>query len=128
VGKGNRERLIPLNIRSVQALDEYLRGARLQLLRGPKELALFLNHRGERLTRQGFWLIVKTYAKAARITSPITPHTLRHSCATRMLAEGADLSSVQEVLGHVSITTTQVYTQLAGRFPQARAKVSQVNR
>lgn len=127
VGKGGRERLIPLNARAVQALDEYLRTARLQLLRDPTEPALFLNHRGERLTRQGFWLIVKTYARAARIPSPITPHTLRHSCATRMLAEGADLSSVQEVLGHVSITTTQVYTQLANKYLQSQVKISQTN-
>jgi len=115
VGKGGRERLVPISPRAAQALEDYLNGARAMLLRDKSERALFLNHRGERLTRQGFWLIVKTYAKAANISSSITPHTLRHSCAARMLAEGADIGSVRELLGHVSIATTQVYQQVAAK-------------
>lgn len=115
VGRGGRERPIPITQIAAEALDEYIGTARLQLLRKPAEMALFLNHRGERLTRQGFWLIVKGYAKQANIRTDISPHVLRHSCATRMLAEGADLSSIQRILGHANIATTQVYAQLAGQ-------------
>lgn len=115
VGRGGRERPIPITQVASDALDDYISNARLQLLRKPAETALFLNHRGERLTRQGFWLIVKGYAKQANIRTDISPHILRHSCATRMLAEGADLTSIQRILGHANIATTQVYAQLAGQ-------------
>jgi len=111
-GKGSKERIIPIHIRAAQALEGYLVEARPLLLRNREENALFLNRRGERLTRQGFWLILKTYAKAAGIKSAVTPHTLRHSFATHMLSGGADLRAVQELLGHANISSTQVYTYL----------------
>ena len=78
-----------------------------------KEAALFVNRRGERLTRQGFWLILKQYARDANIATSVTPHTLRHSFATHMLRGGMNLRHVQELLGHANISTTQVYTQIA---------------
>ena len=112
LGKGNKERLIPIHEQAVIALRFYLEGARLDMMRSRKERALFINRRGERLTRQGFWLILKNYAKAAQIGEGVTPHTLRHSFATHMLQGGAPLRNVQELLGHANISTTQVYTQL----------------
>lgn len=112
LGKRSKERLIPIHEQAVHALRVYLQDARPDLARSRREKALFINRRGERLTRQGFWLILKNYAKAARITSSVTPHTLRHSFATHMLRGGAPLRSVQELLGHANISTTQVYTQL----------------
>ena len=112
IGKSNKERLIPIHEQAVVALRIYLEDARPELVRTRKERALFINRRGERLTRQGFWLILKNYAKAAKITSDVTPHTLRHSFATHMLRGGAPLRNVQELLGHANISTTQVYTQL----------------
>jgi len=111
-GKGGKERSIPIHEQAVAALERYLAEARPQLAHSPHEIALFLNHRGERLTRQGFWLIVKNYARAAGITANITPHTLRHSFATHMLNGGADLRAVQTYLGHANIATTQIYTHL----------------
>ena len=110
-GKGNKERMIPIHERAVRTVDEYLTEVRPRLVRSQKETALFLNARGERLTRQGLWQILKDYAKAAELEQ-ITPHTLRHSFATHMLSGGADLRSVQELLGHANISTTQVYTHL----------------
>ena len=112
IGKSSKERLIPIHEQAVIALRIYLEEARPDLIRVRKERALFINRRGERLTRQGFWLILKNYAKAAKITSDVTPHTLRHSFATHMLRGGAPLRNVQEMLGHANISTTQVYTQL----------------
>lgn len=112
VGKGNKERLVPVYPQALKAVEEYLLGGRPQLARCQEENALFLNHRGDRLTRQGFWLIVKAYAKQAGVPQDITPHTLRHSFATHMLNSGADLRSVQELLGHANISTTQIYTHL----------------
>jgi len=97
-GKGAKERIIPIHQRAIQAVKEYLEEARPRLLRNRDEEALFLNRRGERLTRQGFWLIIKAYAKSAGIKTEVTPHTLRHSFATHMLSGGADLRSVQELL------------------------------
>jgi len=112
-GKGNKERMIPVYPRATQSIAEYLKEGRPQIA-GSKvdEQALFLNVRGERLTRQGLWQILKAYAKAARIEVEVTPHTLRHSFATHMLNGGADLRMVQELLGHANISTTQVYTHL----------------
>jgi integrase/recombinase XerD len=112
MGKGSKERIIPLHQEAIRFVKEYIVEARNQLLRDKDEQALFLNRRGERLTRQGFWLILKTYAKAAGIKKPVTPHTLRHSFATHVLSGGADLRAVQELLGHANISSTQVYTHL----------------
>ena len=111
-GKGKKERLIPIARKASLTLEEYLKEARPKLARSKEEKALFLNRRGERLTRQGFWQILKGHARAAELSVDITPHTLRHSFATHMLSGGADLRSVQELLGHANISTTQVYTHL----------------
>jgi integrase/recombinase XerD len=111
-GKGNKERIIPIYERAVEAVRAYLENGRMQLLRSPDKKALFLNQRGDRLTRQGLWLIVKGYVQEAGLKVPVTPHTLRHSFATHMLRGGADLRNVQELLGHANIATTQVYTQV----------------
>ena len=112
LGKGHKERLIPIHSRAALALKEYLTEARPHLAYSDEEQALFLNRRGDRLTRQGLWQILKGYAKSAELGVEITPHTLRHSFATHMLSGGADLRSVQELLGHANISTTQVYTHL----------------
>jgi integrase/recombinase XerD len=112
VGKGNRERQIPLLDQPVQEVEEYIRFARPRLVGERAETALFVNRRGERLTRQGFWLILKGYAQEANIAGRVTPHTLRHSFATHMLRGGMDIHKVQELLGHANISTTQVYTQV----------------
>jgi integrase/recombinase XerD len=110
-GRTSRERQVPLRESAVEAIDYYLLQARpLLVLRD--ESALFLNHRGNRLTRQGFWLILKSYASKAEIAD-ITPHTLRHTFATHALGRGANLREVQQLLGHVSISTTQVYRRMA---------------
>jgi len=111
-GKGHKERIIPIHEKAARAVENYVHDARSRLVRRKDEDALFLNRRGERLTRQGFWQILKQYAKAAGITVPVTPHTLRHSFATHMLSGGADLRAVQELLGHANISTTQIYTHL----------------
>ncbi|MGQ9586393.1 MAG: site-specific tyrosine recombinase XerD [Anaerolineae bacterium] len=110
-----RERVIPIHERAIAALEEYLEQARVQLLRDPNEKALFLNHRGQRITRQGLWLIIKYYVKEAGIRAHVTPHTLRHSFATHLLNSKADLRHVQELLGHANISTTQVYTQVSDK-------------
>ena len=112
-GKGQKERMIPIYPRAALSIDQYLKEARPQIVQHrADEKALFLNVRGERLTRQGLWQILKGYAKAAGIEVAVTPHTLRHSFATHMLNGGADLRMVQELLGHANISTTQVYTHL----------------
>ena len=111
LGKNSKERSIPIHEQAVEALNIYLEEARPGLAH-PEETALFVNRRGERLTRQGFWLILKGYAKAAGLGREVTPHTLRHSFATHMLKGGMPLRSVQEMLGHANISTTQVYTHL----------------
>jgi integrase/recombinase XerD len=112
-GKGAKERIIPIHEQATEAVAEYLTEARPLLVRNKNEKALFVNRRGERLTRQGFWLILKGYAKAANLRDNVTPHTLRHSFATHMLRGGMPLRHVQEMLGHANISTTQVYTHLA---------------
>lgn len=113
LGKGGKERTIPVHEQAVEALGGYMDDARPALLKNRPHQALFVNRRGERLTRQGFWLILKGYAKSAGIQSHVTPHTLRHSFATHLLRGGASVRDVQELLGHANVSTTQVYTQLA---------------
>lgn len=110
-GKGGRQRIVPLRTSAIQALRGYLTDGRTRIAPN-EELALFVNHRGSRLTRQGFWLILKAYARQAGIQD-ITPHTLRHSFATHALRHGYELRDVQQMLGHVSISTTQVYRRMA---------------
>ena len=112
MGKGAKERTIPIHDQAFEALTDYLDEGRPVLIRGKVEPALFLNRRGDRLTRQGFWLILKGYARAANLGEDVTPHTLRHSFATHMLRGGMPLRNVQEMLGHANISTTQVYTHL----------------
>jgi integrase/recombinase XerD len=110
-GKSGRQRVVPLRPRAIDAVARYLERGRPHFVTS-EEPALFVNHRGGRLTRQGFWLILKSYADKAGIQE-ITPHTLRHSFAAHALTGGADLRDVQQLLGHVSISTTQVYRRLA---------------
>jgi integrase/recombinase XerD len=111
-GRSSRSRVIPASRSSLATVELYVERGRSALLRGHSDTeALFLNHPGMRITRQGFWLIIKGYADRAGIESPITPHVLRHSFATHRLRDGQDLKSVQELLGHASISTTQIYAE-----------------
>lgn len=110
---GANARTVPLTERSAEALQAYLTNGREKLLRRADERAVFLNHRGTRLTRQGFWLIVKAYAQRSNIQTPITPHTLRHSFAAHRLQGDSSVREVQKLLGHASPATTQVYAELA---------------
>jgi len=112
LGKGAKERSIPIHDHALEALTNYLEDGRPMVVQQRNEPALFVNRRGERLTRQGFWLILKGYARSANLGNGITPHTLRHSFATHMLRGGMPLRNVQEMLGHANISTTQVYTHL----------------
>ena len=115
LGKGLKERIVHLYPKALEELKSYLNRSRLALVKHRKsESALFVNHRGERLTRQWVWNILKTYGAKAGINQRITPHTLRHSFATHLLQNGASLRHVQELLGHSSISTTQVYTHVTG--------------
>ena len=107
-----KERIIPLYPAAVKALSDYMKDVRTQLIADPEEPALFVNMNGERMSRQGFWKIVKHYQEAAQISKDITPHTLRHSFAVHLLENGADLRSIQEMLGHADISSTQIYTHV----------------
>ena len=109
--KANKQRIIPLGKMSLKALKEYTDHAREILLKNDEEKALFVNVNGQRLTRQGFWKIIKYYKEQAHISKDITPHVLRHSFATHLLQNGADLKSIQTMLGHSDISSTQVYMQ-----------------
>ena len=110
-GKDDGQRILPYDTSTAEVLETYLADGRPALLKQQTEDALFLNHRGQQLTRQGLWLIIKAYAKDAGLTTAVTPHTLRHSFAAHKLATGSDLHDVQQLLGHANISTTQIYTQ-----------------
>lgn len=107
-----KERIIPLYAKAVKALGDYMKNIRPQLVVGPHETALFVNMSGERMSRQGFWKIMKYYQEKAQIDKDITPHTLRHSFAAHLLENGADLRSIQEMLGHADISSTQIYSHM----------------
>jgi integrase/recombinase XerD len=113
LGKGGKERLVPLGEWAADALKVYLEEGRTILLKGGSRPEIFINHRGKKLSRQGVWKIIKQYALQARIRQNITPHMLRHSFATHLLENGADLRSLQTMLGHADIATTQIYTHVA---------------
>lgn len=122
-GRAGRVRMIPVAEGAVGPLGEYMEHARVALARhNPAEPALFLNHRGQRLTRQGFWLIIKILAQDAGIVDRITPHMLRHSFAAQWLHDGLAIKQLKEILGHANISTTQVYAQI--RVDGARARLS----
>jgi integrase/recombinase XerD len=113
----SKERIIPVGDRALDALQTYVNKGRMQLVRDPEEPALFLNHRGQRLTRQGLWLIIKHYVDEVGISEDVTPHTLRHSFAAHKLSQGKSLQDIQKLLGHANISTTQVY-QHVGQEPE----------
>ena len=113
-GKGSKERVIPLGRYAMDALEHYINGCRPRVANSWQTDTLFLNKSGKGLTRQGFWKLIKKYGQEAGITADITPHVLRHSFATHLLSNGADLRAIQEMLGHADIATTQIYTHLLG--------------
>lgn len=113
IGKGDKERIVPLGSTSIRVLEDYLKTTRPKMIKKERTDSLFLNFHGRRLTRQGFWKILKQLKIDAGITKHLTPHTLRHSFATHLLENGADLRAVQEMLGHADISTTQLYTHIS---------------
>lgn len=113
-GKGSKQRLVPVGSQAVAAVDAYLRRGRPELVGVQVQSALFVNSRGRRLTRQGLYKIVQDHARGAGLAAKMSPHTLRHTFATHLLAGGCDLRALQEMLGHSDLATTQVYTHLSG--------------
>lgn len=113
VGKGSKDRLVPLGEVAEDWLDRYFRSARVQILGARQSHDFFVTDRGEAMTRQAFWYIIKKYAKSAGIQKPLSPHTLRHAFATHLLNHGADLRVVQLLLGHSDLSSTQIYTHIA---------------
>ena len=111
-GKGSKERIVPLGKIASDYINRYLVNSRPKLVKNTLQKSLFVNFHGKPMTRQGFWKIIKKYGKQSGIETEITPHTFRHSFATHLLENGADLRSVQEMLGHADISTTQIYTQV----------------
>lgn len=112
-GKGQKERIVPIGEDAVAAVERYIHSARPQLRKNPLDDTLFLNERGKAITRQAFWKLVRDYAIACGITARVSPHTLRHAFATHLVNHGADLRVVQMLLGHSSLSTTQIYTHIA---------------
>lgn len=111
-GKGSKERVVPIGESALLATEKYLANSRPQLLKGKNKPELFLNRFGKKMTRQAFWKTIKKYALSAEIKTDISPHSLRHSFATHMLAGGANLPAIQQMLGHADIATTQIYTHI----------------
>jgi len=112
IGKGNKERVVPLGKKAVSSIKKYLDIVRPGLLKGKESEFLFLSRFGKKISRQSFWKMIKKYSREAGIKKPMKPHILRHSFATHLLERGADLRSVQEMLGHADISTTQIYTHI----------------
>ncbi len=123
IGKGSKERLVPLGEEALSWIRRYLADARPQILNGKRTDALFVTARGEAMSRQAFWHLIRRYSARAALDKPISPHTLRHAFATHLLNHGADLRVVQMLLGHADISTTQIYTHVAReRLKQLHAK------
>lgn len=119
LGKGRKERVVPLGKKAIAALQAWLEGPRFSVLKGRQSTALFVSARGKGLTRMGFWKLLRRYARGAGIAKELSPHKLRHSFATHLVERGADLRAVQAMLGHADLGTTQIYTHVDSRRLQA---------